>query len=178
MELLLLASEDQTLSRAEIERRLADEDVWERGLSVATQDESNPEEQIGVLSLEIPTPIARERAEEALVLAERIASRLGWRVLEPVSGARIEARERERWVSELVAYGEENERERESWLAAAFAQPVWVMMLLAVVAFATAAALVLATNVPPEWFRVAIGVLGAVLLLGFLTVAGAWRSRT
>jgi hypothetical protein len=167
LELLIVAPEGRSMERGEMERRLG-ERMWAR-LSATEGAEIN------MLSIEIATPIDATAADEVLAFAEDVAARLGWRVMEPVTGAQIDASERMRWIVELCAWVDEAEEEGESWIVAAFDLPVWSMILMALVAFASAAAVVLATNVSPNRFGPAMGILGTVLLIVFFLVAGAWR---
>lgn len=186
LELLIVAPDDRGLSRSEIDRCLADESLWRRDASNGrTICLSAPPPLVGsdgpfaALAVEVPTPIDTQLANETLLFVEDIARRLGWRVLEPVSGAQIDPSDRRRWVPELVAYADEGDQHlpTDTWLAAALEQPIWWMVLLSVVAFGAAAAIVIISNIPPDRIAVALGALGTILLVALLMASGAWRSR-
>ncbi|HEU4886300.1 MAG TPA: hypothetical protein VFV49_00330 [Thermoanaerobaculia bacterium] len=188
LELIIVAPDDRSIRRSEMQSYLTGEALWRREtsdgrslrLSVPTGRADGPDDPVDALSLEIPTPITPQLANEALALAEQVADRLGWRVIEPVSGVHLQAAERTRWVSELTAYVDEQEDESpgaQAWLAAALDQPAWWITLLAVVAFGVAAAVVLLWNISPDRPGTSMGAIGTALLVLFLLVSGAWRVR-
>ena len=177
------------MTLAELEAKLAQLGAWRDArarravqLLSVEGEEVGPDDEVNLLALEVATQATSGAALRVdpvhRAAAEAIAARLGWDLLEPVSAASPEALAVARRRAFATAAGEEGRPTvADLALAGAFQQPPWVMVLLAVVAFGGAAALLLALEVDERHFGVALGGAGTVFLVALLWVSGARRAR-